>query len=193
MDLRQLPLPPAARGLPWLGQLRAFLRDPLTTLSSMSQEQGPVCRFRLGPQRAVLVVRAEDVGPTPARGCCGRHPERPPDCAPGSWPDRARGRPHALAVATPGDQTRARRGCPPDILQGRRISQNAPNRKSLNLNDPHQGVSPRTTGPRSRSRRRAAQQGAAADRATASSDRRLVVFGIETWALRTSCGGGPGS
>jgi hypothetical protein len=39
----------------------------------------------------------------------------------------------------------------------------------------------------------AAQQGAAADRATASSDQRLVVSGIVTWALRSAVGGGPGS
>jgi len=39
----------------------------------------------------------------------------------------------------------------------------------------------------------AAQQGAAADRATARSVRRLVVFGIETWALQSTAGGGPGS
>ena len=48
-------------------------------------------------------------------------------------------------------------------------------------------------GVRVRGHRHAAYHGAAADRATAPSVRRLVVFGIETWALRSTVGGGPGS
>ena len=61
MDVRELAVPPSASGLPWLGQLLPFLTDPLSTLRSMADECGPVCRFRLGPQRALLVSRAEDV------------------------------------------------------------------------------------------------------------------------------------
>ncbi len=39
----------------------------------------------------------------------------------------------------------------------------------------------------------AAQHGAAADRATARSNRALVASGIGTWALEAAAGGGPGS
>jgi hypothetical protein len=38
----------------------------------------------------------------------------------------------------------------------------------------------------------AASQGAEADRAIARSNRFMLVFGIETWALRATPGGGPG-
>ena len=59
--MSQLPFPPAASGVSAIGQLRLFRADPLAALQSMVPDDGGARSFRLGPERAVLVARAEDV------------------------------------------------------------------------------------------------------------------------------------
>jgi len=49
------------RGLPVLGRLLEFRRDPLGFLQSIAAEQGDVARFRLGPQSVVLLSHPDDI------------------------------------------------------------------------------------------------------------------------------------
>jgi cytochrome P450 len=52
---------PGPQGRWLLGSALDFTRDPLAFLAGLARTHGDVVDFRLGPQRVVLVVRAEDV------------------------------------------------------------------------------------------------------------------------------------
>ncbi|RAG85689.1 cytochrome P450 [Streptacidiphilus pinicola] len=52
---------PGPRGLPLLGNLPAFARDPLAFFCHLRDEHGDWARWRLGPKRCLLVSRPEDV------------------------------------------------------------------------------------------------------------------------------------
>ena len=52
-------LPPLARGLPGLGSLLGFLRDPVRHAAQQYLQYGPVFRLRLGPKTAVVLAGAE--------------------------------------------------------------------------------------------------------------------------------------
>jgi cytochrome P450 len=52
---------PGPQGRWLLGSALDFTRDPLAFLADLARTHGDVVDFRLGPQRVVLVVRAEDV------------------------------------------------------------------------------------------------------------------------------------
>jgi cytochrome P450 len=48
-------------GLPLLGRLPEFRRDPLGFLQTAAAEQGDVAKFRLGPQNVVLLSHPDDI------------------------------------------------------------------------------------------------------------------------------------
>lgn len=52
---------PEARGLPIVGNLSAFLRDPVETVLAAVREQGPLVRIRLGPGSLTVVAHPADV------------------------------------------------------------------------------------------------------------------------------------
>jgi cytochrome P450 len=62
-DFPQPPLrtPPAVPGTPILGNLPAFLSDPLSFLLHVSQAYGPVVRFSLANQRMYLINDPEGI------------------------------------------------------------------------------------------------------------------------------------
>src|SRR5947209_14058067 len=50
-----LSLPPGPKGSPLAGSMRPFIGRGPDWLVEIAREYGPVCRFRLGPRRCVLV------------------------------------------------------------------------------------------------------------------------------------------
>lgn len=52
---------PEARGLPLVGNLPAFVRDPVETLLAAIREHGPLVRFNLGPGAMTVVAHPADL------------------------------------------------------------------------------------------------------------------------------------
>jgi sterol 14-demethylase len=55
-----LPLPPAVPGLPVLGNLLEFYRDPVSLIRHGSETLGPIFSVRLGPKRAAVLLGPEN-------------------------------------------------------------------------------------------------------------------------------------
>jgi sterol 14-demethylase len=55
-----LPLPPGLPGLPVLGNLLEFFRDPVGLVRRGHQLRGPIFSLRLGPKRAVVLLGPEN-------------------------------------------------------------------------------------------------------------------------------------
>lgn len=52
---------PTSPGVPFIGQLLSFRRDPLKFLSSIAREHGDVVHFKLGPQDMYLLNHPDDI------------------------------------------------------------------------------------------------------------------------------------
>ena len=58
---RSLLRPPGPQGRPLLGNALEFRRDPLGFLTRVAREHGDVVEIRLGPERMLVLSRAEDI------------------------------------------------------------------------------------------------------------------------------------
>jgi cytochrome P450 len=55
------PLPPGPKGLPIIGNVLQFQRDPLTFMRKTQQQYGRMARLRLGNETVVAFFRPEHV------------------------------------------------------------------------------------------------------------------------------------
>ncbi len=53
--------PPGPKGMPLLGSVRDFRRDPLAFLTACARDYGDIATYRLGPQRMLLVSDSDEI------------------------------------------------------------------------------------------------------------------------------------